>query len=102
MCSKIQLCYAIQIEIAEYLKVSTTLLLYMSNGYLIIIILDIIYLHGVYIDPYFTKGIKGFRIYHDCDYFKERCFYHKDQKLIDVWIAKMRLQARYFDVNKKY
>lgn len=41
-------------------------------------IIDVIYLNGLYIEPYFTKGVKGFRIFHDCDYFKERMFYHKD------------------------
>jgi hypothetical protein len=43
-----------------------------------LIVLDVIYLNGLYIEPYFTKGIKGMRIFHDSDYFKERTFYHKD------------------------
>lgn len=61
-----------------------------------------IYLNGLYVEPYFTKGVKGFRIYHDSDYFKSRMFYHKDSKMADKWIQYVKHQASYFDVSKRY
>jgi hypothetical protein len=42
------------------------------------VFIDVIYLNGLYIEPYFTKGVKGFRIFHDSEYFKEKMLYHKD------------------------
>ena len=64
--------------------------------------LDVIYLNGLYIEPYFMKGLKGFKIYHDCDYFKERMYYHKDMKSADKWTDAIRAEAEYYDVTKKY
>jgi hypothetical protein len=33
---------------------------------------DVIYLNGLYVEPLFLEGKKGFRIYHDSEYFKEK------------------------------
>lgn len=95
-----------------YILKDSTLLCYKDRGskapssklYLFFkfVFIDVIYLNGLYVEPYFTKGIKGFRIFHDSEYFKEKVFYHKDQKLIDIWINKVKLQAAYYDINKKY
>ena len=35
-----------------------------------------IYLNGLYVEPLITDGMKGFRIYHDSEYFKEKKFFH--------------------------
>lgn len=39
--------------------------------------LDVIYLNGLYVEPLFYNGVKGVRIYHDSEYFKERTYYHR-------------------------
>jgi len=59
-------------------------------------------LHGLYVEPYFTKGIMGVRIFHDSDYFKEKTYFHKDQKCMDKWINAIKHEAAYHDVTKKY
>lgn len=75
-----------------------------SNLYInqLICFVGVIYLNGLYIDSYFTKGIKGFRIFHNSDYFKEKVLYHKDAKYLDKWIEEVKSQAFYYEVNKRY
>lgn len=65
--------------------------------------LDVIYLNGLYVEPsQYVKGLKGIKIYHDCDYFKERHFYHKDARYMDKWLHAIQQEAEYIDVTKKY
>ena len=60
------------------------------------------YLNGLYIEPYFHKGVKGFRIYHDSDYFTEKKYFHKDNEVAEKWIRAIKEHAQFFDVNKRY
>jgi hypothetical protein len=43
-------------------------------------------LNGLYVETYFNKGIKGFRVFHDSDYFHEKAYYHKDDTVAEKWI----------------
>lgn len=52
---------------------------------------DVIFLNGVYVDPIMIKGFKGFHLFHECEYFKERIFFHKDNKEADKWLEAVRL-----------
>jgi serine/threonine protein kinase len=62
-----------------------------------------VYLNGLYAEPsQYVKGLKGIKIYHDCDYFKERHLYHKDARYMDKWLNAIQHEAEYIDVTKKY
>lgn len=54
---------------------------------------DVIYLNGLYIEPLFHKGMKGFRIYHDSEYFKEKKFFHGESEVAEKWIRAIREHA---------
>jgi len=47
--------------------------------------IDAIYLHGLYVGTFFHKGIHGFKVYHDSEYFKEKAFFHRDEKEAKKW-----------------
>lgn len=70
--------------------------------FLIMSLIDVIFLNGLYVESYFMKGLKGFKLFHDCDYFKERMYFHKDVKNADKWTEAVREQSDYIDVTKKY
>jgi hypothetical protein len=59
-------------------------------------------LNGLYVEPYFVKGIKGFKIYHDSDYFKEKQYFNKDGAIADTWINAVKNEANFFDITRKY
>jgi serine/threonine protein kinase len=62
----------------------------------------VIYLDGIYVDTYFSKGLKGLRLYHDSDYFRERTLHHKDQRTMDLWLKAAKQQAQFIDINQRY
>lgn len=61
-----------------------------------------IYLDGLYVEQYWWKGVKGFRLTHDSDYFKPRTYYNKKNEEIDKWTNCVRNAARCFDIQRKY
>jgi len=62
----------------------------------------VIYLNGLYVEPHFHKGIKGFRIFHDSQYFIEKHFYHTNNDVADKWMRAIMEHAACYDVTKKY
>lgn len=48
------------------------------------------------------KGLKGFRLFHECEYFKEKILLSKSPQEADKWIAAIREEAQYYDFNQKY
>ena len=50
----------------------------------------------------FHKGAKGFSVFHDSEYFKEKKYFNKDSELADKWIRLVKEQAQYYDVTKRY
>lgn len=42
-------------------------------------------MHGLYVSTFFHKGVHGFKIYHDSEYFREKTFFHKDEKKAKKW-----------------
>jgi serine/threonine protein kinase len=46
--------------------------------------------------------MKGFRIYHDSEYFREKRYFHPDNAVADKWIKAIQEHAFYFDVTKRY
>lgn len=46
--------------------------------------------------------MKGFRVYHDSEYFRERKYFHPDSQTAENWIRAIREHAQYFDVAKRY
>jgi hypothetical protein len=48
------------------------------------------------------KGFKGLTLYHESEYFKERTFFHKNNKEADSWLLALKSEAKYYDFNKKY
>lgn len=64
----------------------------------LLIVLDVIYLNGLYIDPLFHNGVKGVRIYHDSEYFKEKTYFHRQNDIIEKWTKNLRLHAQFFDI----
>lgn len=65
-------------------------------------LLDVVYLNGLYIEPLFHKGMKGFRVYHDSEYFRERRFFHPDNEVAERWLRAVQEHAQYFDMSKRY
>lgn len=39
------------------------------------------------------KGLKGFRLFHECEYFKEKVLLSKVPSEADKWIAAIREEA---------
>lgn len=64
--------------------------------------LDLIFLNGIYVEPVMEKGLKGVRLFHECEYFKERVFLNKNPLEADKWLAAIRAEAEYYDFNQKY
>jgi hypothetical protein len=54
------------------------------------------------VEPLFNNGVKGFRIFHDSEYFREKQYFHPQNDVIDRWTKAIKVHAQYFDVNKKY
>lgn len=50
----------------------------------------------------FHKGVKGFRLFHDSEYFKERRFFHTDNMMAEKWTRAVMEHAACYDVTKKY
>lgn len=46
--------------------------------------------------------MKGFRIFHDSEYFQEKRFFSKDKDIADKWINAIKKHAQNFDITKKY
>lgn len=63
---------------------------------------DVIFLNGLYIEPLAYKGMKGFRIFHDSEYFREKKYFHPDNSVAEKWIRAILEHAAYFDVKTKY
>ena len=61
-----------------------------------------IYLNGLYVEPHFYKGTRGFRVFHDCQYFKEKFYYHTSNDVAEKWMKNVMEHAACYDVNKKY
>ena len=61
-----------------------------------------IYLNGLYVEPMFYEGIKGVRLFHDSEYFREKQYVSKDNEQSERWLRSLKEHAQYFDVNKRY
>lgn len=46
--------------------------------------------------------MKGFRLYHHSEYFREKRFFHPDSSIAEKWIRAVQDHAHFFDVTKKY
>jgi len=62
----------------------------------------VIYLNGLYVEPHFQKGTRGFRIFHDCHYFREKFYYHPNNEISEKWMRNLMEHAACYDVTKKY
>ncbi len=63
---------------------------------------DVIYLNGLYVEPLFLEGKKGFRIYHDSEYFKEKQYVHAEPDVAEKWIRAVKQHASFYDIPKRY
>jgi hypothetical protein len=63
---------------------------------------DVIYLNGLYVEPLFLEGMKGFRIYHDSEYFKEKQFVLSEPDQHEKWIRAVKQHAAFYDIPKRY
>ena len=41
-----------------------------------------VYLKGLYVEPYFAKGLRGIRIYHDSDNYPQKILFHRDDAVV--------------------
>jgi hypothetical protein len=56
-----------------------------------VIFVDIFFLKGLYIEKVRDKdGFYGFSLYHDCEGFRKRMLFHKDEKVIDMWLNRLK------------
>ena len=62
----------------------------------------LIFLEGTYIEPCEYKGLRGFNVSYDSEYFKSKSFFHKQDNEVQRWITVMRQEAQYFDIGSKY
>lgn len=46
--------------------------------------------------------MKGFRIFHDSEYFREKKYFHPDNAVAEKWIRAILEHASYYDVKSKY
>jgi len=46
--------------------------------------------------------MKGFRIFHDSEYFREKKYFHPDSSMAEKWIRAVLEHAAYFEVKTKY
>jgi hypothetical protein len=47
---------------------------------------DVIFVNGLYIEGFLDNGLRGFKICHESEYFKEKAFFHQNMKEADQWI----------------
>jgi len=62
----------------------------------------VIFLKGIYCEKIQEKNLFGFHLFHECDNFKERRLFHKDEKVIDTWINKLHFHCQFYNMNKWY
>jgi serine/threonine protein kinase len=66
-------------------------------------VLDVIFLKGLYFEKLKNKqGMYGFSLYHDCETFRKKMLFHKEQTVIDNWLERLKYHCQFYDIKDFY